>query len=391
MAPYCQAYNFTGESGANENATDWLAALETNIQSSMTNRQKVDLFQSKLLRGSPARKWFNKLPDEGHRQWNLVKREFESRWCTTTTPPSLVALISTDVPVSIPIPPTPDTLSAPATSTSNDFKTFGELCDLEDVLQFFDTVAGTQVGRNLQLLWDCAFAQGRCVERDYGDEMYLRGKAQGFKDGEKAARPAALEEGRLSGEANEKWLWEAAGHDINNLGCVGVKSPPTSEVGVQSETPHATTTVSSSTQTSTVSRLNSSVQASEPPPSLSQPQKAITKPLDWAEDAKSLPIISPPPLPVHQPRDLSVLRSPSSSPFSSLQHRSKRLTHYSHQSRRCHSHFSFNSFNSPHRNSFKPSQPHSHTKTYSHLNWESDPRLSDLSRSLKALGWIRAH
>ena len=27
----------------------------------------------------------------------------------------------------------------------------------------------------------------------------------------------------------------------------------------------------------------------------------------------------------------------------------------------------------------------------SRLNWESDPRLSDLSRSLKALGWIRAH
>jgi hypothetical protein len=27
----------------------------------------------------------------------------------------------------------------------------------------------------------------------------------------------------------------------------------------------------------------------------------------------------------------------------------------------------------------------------SHLNWESDPRLSDLSLSLKALGWIRPH
>ena len=250
MAPSRQTYNFTGESGANEDAADWLAALETNIRSSMTNREKVNLFQSKLLRGSPARKWFNKLPDEGHRRWDLVKKEFESSWCTTTSPPSLVALISTDVLVPIPIPPTPDILSAPATSTpstSINFETFGELCDLNDILQFFDAAASTQVGRNLQLLWDCAFAQGQSVQQDYGDEMYLRGKDHGFREAEEAVRPAAFEEGRLSGEANEKWLWEAAGHEINNLCCVGVKLPLTSEVGVQSETPHATT-VSSSTQ-----------------------------------------------------------------------------------------------------------------------------------------------
>jgi hypothetical protein len=403
MAPSHQAYNFTGESGANEDAANWLAALETNIHSSMTNREKVNLFQSKLLRGSPARKWFNKLPDEGHRRWDLVKREFESSWCTTTTPPgppSLIALISTDVTVSTSFPLAPNILSAPDTSmpsTSINFETFGELCDLNDILQFLDAVAATQVGKNLQLLWDCAFAQGRSVEQDYGEEMYLRGKAHGFREAEEAARPAALEEGRLSGEANEKWLWEAAGHNIDNLGCVGVRSPPTSEVGVQSETPHVTT-VSSSTQTtlinvnaqtSTTSHLDTSVQALEPPSSPNRPQKTSAAPLDWAEDANTLPIIPPSPSP-RQPRDLSVLRSSSSSPFSSLQHRSKRFSHYSHQSRRRHSHSHFNSFNSLHRTSFKPFQSHSHTQTHSHLNWESDPRLSDLSRSLKALGWIRA-
>jgi hypothetical protein len=110
--------------------------------------------------------------------------------------------------------------------------------------------------------------------------------------------------------------------------------------------------------------------------------------LDWADDATSLPTQIPlSPLP---PRDLSGLRSSKSNPFSSLQYRSKRFSHYSHQPRRRHSRFNFNSFYSPHRNSFQPSQPYFHSKTHSHLNWESDPRLSDLSRSLKALGWIRA-
>jgi hypothetical protein len=135
--------------------------------------------------------------------------------------------------------------------------------------------------------------------------------------------------------------------------------------------------------------VDESTQTPEPPPPAVPPQMLNLPPLNWADDSnKSLPITPLPPL-LHQPRDLSVLRSQSSSsPFSSLQHRSKRFNHYSHQSRRRHSRFNFNSFYSPHHISF---QPHSRTKTHSHLNWESDPRLSDLSRSLKALGWIRAH
>ena len=31
MAPYRRAYNFTSEPDANEDAADWLSALETNI------------------------------------------------------------------------------------------------------------------------------------------------------------------------------------------------------------------------------------------------------------------------------------------------------------------------------------------------------------------------
>ena len=112
--------------------------------------------------------------------------------------------------------------------------------------------------------------------------------------------------------------------------------------------------------------------------------------LDWAEDAKSLPTIPLPPS-LYPPCDLSVLRSSSSSPFSSLQHCSKCFTHYFHLSRHCHSHFNSNPFYTSHYNSFKQFQPYFYTKTYPHLNWESDPWLSDPSLSLKALGWIHAH
>ena len=108
-----------------------------------------------------------------------------------------------------------------------------------------------------------------------------------------------------------------------------------------------------------------------------------------ADDANTLLIIPPSPSP-HQPCDLLVLCSYSSSPFSSLQHHLKNCTKKTHQSHCCHSYFNSNSSYSSHHVSFKPLQSYSHTKKYSQLNWECDPHLSDLSHSLKALGWICA-
>ena len=151
------------------------------------------------------------------------------------------------------------------------------------------------------------------------------------------------------------------------ISCINVSVQTAIEAPIQSLMLHD----DESTQTSIVSCINTSVQASEPSgpsPSPSQPQKTSAAPLDWAEDANTLPIIPLSSSP-HQPHDLSVLRSSSSFPFSSLQHRSKCFSHYSRQPHR-HSHSNFNSFYTPHHISFKP---HSHTKTYSHLNWESDP------------------
>jgi len=73
MAPYRQTYNFTGEPDANEDAAGWLSALETNIYSCMSDREKVELFSSKLWCGSPAKEWYNKLPDEAHQLWRSAK------------------------------------------------------------------------------------------------------------------------------------------------------------------------------------------------------------------------------------------------------------------------------------------------------------------------------
>jgi len=267
-------------------------------------------------------------------------------------------------------------------STSIDFETFIELADLDDVLRFCDAVASIQEGRNLKLLWDRAFEagldQGRNEERDLKDEMYLRGKAMGNKEAEEAASRNEIDlyrHGIDEGRTKEQSEWTSAGHGPHCFSPVAILS----DEGVQTNfEPPITATCDASSQTIPL------------PNPVSDPIHTTSSlSFNWADEATSPPIqVWPSPLP---PRDFSDLRSSKPNPFSSLQHRSRRFFHCSHKSRHRHSHSNFNSFYSPNRNSFKPSQPSFYTKTHSHLNWESDPRLSDLSRSLKALGWIRAH
>jgi hypothetical protein len=284
-------------------------------------------------------------------------------------------------------------------STCINFETFIDLANLDDVLRFCDAVASTQEGRNLKLLWDRAFEagldQGRTEEREWRDEMYLRGKAQGKKEAEEAASSAEIDlylHGMEKGRTEERTEWTSVGHGPHCLSPIAVLSDQTVQTDLEPITATCDVSIQSADHVDDLvipPHVEASIQATETLPSPSQPHKTSMAPLDWAEDTNSLPITPLPPS-LHQPRDLSVLRSSSSSPFSSLQQRSKRFTRYSHQPRRRHSHFNSNSFYLPHSNSYQPFQPHSHTKTYSQLNWESDPRLSDLSRSLRALGWIRA-
>jgi hypothetical protein len=268
------------------------------------------------------------------------------------------------------------------------------LADLSDIKRFFEAVESSQESFNLKVFWGRAFAEGRKVGQK---EEYDRGFNAGYNEGYSDACEKDYEAGLA---ANTSVSTTEIGTQVDlppSPTCIDISVQTTVNAPIQNL--NSTLYGDVSTQTSADpnpiipphnAHVDASIQDAEPSPPVILPQKMSPSPLDWAEDAKSLPITPIPPSP-RQPRDLSVLRSPSSSsPFSSLQHRSKRFTRHSHQSRHYRSHFNFNSSYSPHIPFKPPSRSHFHTKTNSHLNWESDPRLSDLSRSLKALGWIRA-
>ena len=293
-------------------------------------------------------------------------------------------------PTNTPSPTSPVTI----TVIPFDFDFFIQNADMIVIHNFLAAVSPIPAsdGRNLKLLWKRAYEEGQSHGLDEGLSKCSEEYARGHKVGcEMAAtyfdvgREQGMEDGEEHGQEVEHQTWLLSGHDAGQ--CTPTSKPRSfMSTALQTDDPIITPTqshIAVSTQTSIIFHIDTSVQASELLSSPSQSQKM--SPFDWAEDANLLPI-TPPPVP-RQPCDLSVLRSSSSSPFSSLQHCSKRFTHYSCQPRR--HHFHTNSFYSPCCNLFKPSQPHFHTKMYSHLNWESNPRLSDLSRSLKALGWIR--
>ena len=136
----------------------------------------------------------------------------------------------------------------------------------------------------------------------------------------------------------------------------------------------------------------------EPTPNPTCITSPLSPPLNWADDAASLPISSLPILSSRSaPRDLSVLRSLTPKPFSSLQHRNKRSqAHHSQHFRNSRPflipHCCFpppRFFSTP----FRSAQvyPH-HTPRFpspSALNWDGDPRLFELSQALNALGWVR--
>jgi hypothetical protein len=317
----------------------------------------------------------------------------------STAEPAVRTAQSPDI-MSLPVQTTDSTSTlqtSRATSLpSIDFETFIELADLDDVLRFCNAVASTQ-GRNLKLLWDRAFEaglnQGRAEERDLRDEAYLQGKAMGIKQAEEAARCAEIDlysHGIEKGRAEERFEWTSIGHGLHCLSPVAILSDQIIQTDL--EPPILPLTTDSSVQTTSSSSLSISTQTesiSEPP----IPTTITSAPLNWADDPVPFPSQVSPTL---LPRDFSGFRSSNPNPFSSLRHRSKRFTRYSRQSRHTHNfEFSCPSYRSR-RAPLYPSHSYPHAccrppafTSTSHLNWESDPRLSDLSRSLKALGWIR--
>ena len=104
----------------------------------------------------------------------------------------------------------------------------------------------------------------------------------------------------------ERQAWLSSGHGVGQ--CAPITKPQSfvstvlqtddpiiasagsSDSNIQPTCTHLHTSVSTQTSTNSKSHLDTLIQATEPPPSLSHPQKASAAPLDWAEDTESLPI-----------------------------------------------------------------------------------------------------
>ena len=381
---YRRAYNFTGEPSANEDAADWLAALETNIYSSMTNREKVDLFYSKLFKGSPAKKWFNKLPNEGHRRWHVVKQEFESRWCTTTSP-SLIAHISADVPVSITIPTTPNISPPPSTTTSEleSFHTFIRLADFETINLFLTTATSSSGSENLRALWDRAFKEGyeRCreelkVQHEETIQQTLADISEQQQEWHDEQFVEAFTLGRTTGIQNECEYRDSVQASKVNIGIQITPTTATSFIQtiIPFIPPPSTATISTQTEPQ-ISTVSKSIPFPIPIPEPLIPATISSTPFDWANDAATLPII--PTIPPKMPRDLSGLRSSSKNPFSSL----RRRHHHSKNQK---------NLSSCRYTQFQPAHPlpcHTPPLLNNSLDWHRDPSLFELSRVLRTLGW----
>jgi len=306
-----------------------------------------------------------------------------------------------------------DDNSSPASATRIAFREFIQLANLDDVADFIDAAASTSDGGNLKLLWKRAFEEGLRV----GRQLYV-----GAVNKLNEAHNGGYEEGYNEGRRDEQMDWI-----IDSQGLHGDQPPSCEDSSTQTEPPSLVDASASTSDTDTAINEPTPTPINPPPPTilvitvdsgtqtqndddsptlppvipiapvLKPPPKMEPHPqpspahFDWANDAASLPILprNPP------PRDLSVLRSSSQQPFSSLQRRNKKSKKHFSQPFRCHHSSSvphqknFQARYLPFRSSSAPFVPAPRSRSPSTLNWEDDPQLSDLSRALRALGWIR--
>src|SRR5271168_5272576 len=140
-----------------------------------------------------------------------------------------------------------------------------------------------------------------------------------------------------------------------------------------------------------------------PPLTVSSPNlpfstKNNAKPLNWSDEpcffnpGKSSTHSHSPPPAKFTPRDFSALRSGSGNPWKSIQDQKGRRQRYTNRRPRLRQ-FSYrpcpvctSSFH--HHHHLPPTAPAFPTNIAS-LDWDRDPRLSDLGHTLKALGWVR--
>lgn len=205
--------------------------------------------------------------------------------------------------------------------------------------------------------WTSAATQhGLWLPDEMEKECEKRNKEQWKKHGIES-----LKRGLEAGADKERKRWEAAGHVLDSL------SPCTAGHIVEEHI--ATPIVPARTFADAVVVTELAFIRPEPP-------------FNWADYAFER---TPPAPPAKPPRDYSILSSSVPRPFGSLQRRTKRShTRYPPPQ-------SFNNRHQCHSSTFT-----SHRQRQYHLqipetslDWQADPRLSDLSIALEHLGWVR--
>lgn len=271
--------------------------------------------------------------------------------------------------------------------------------------------------------WHKGYEAGREWERKEIEEKYDGRWYEAYRQGEDAGR------------AEERDEWIISSHSLNEGKCISqatcnaevqtslsapntLISTATSNIAVQASfatSPETLDTWNVGTQTTPMSTLDTAVQTpSATMPTLVNQETQVESPplVNWADEADAalyvLPAASTESTTAKShPRDIFVLSSGSRRPFGTLQRRSRRLHHiprtpqqhpfirrvnYCNQPIVTHRHPSGISDDKPVFIVHLPSQPRTvlpvHLPTL-RLDWDRDPRLFDLSKALRSLGWIR--
>ncbi|KAJ6457828.1 hypothetical protein C8R47DRAFT_1227242 [Mycena vitilis] len=255
--------------------------------------------------------------------------------------------------------------------------------------------------------------------RDGKQDGRKAGKLQGLKEGELIGFEKGLTEGLSEG----KRLGFVAGRDFGEKRAAKLSKPPIPDrvlVDVGTDSPvdaasllHPSSTPAVASPSTAIARTTVASAAPSPAlswaslriyaPDLSPPIHASTQtkalsdtappsiapsaPFIWSDEACTTPAHMASPLPPPVPRDFSILCSASTplTPFSTLQrrsHRKKKSARLPCRSASCSAPSRFPPASAP---AYRPRSA-SATAT---LDWDHDPRLTDLSRALRSLGWDR--
>ncbi|KAJ6482026.1 hypothetical protein DFH09DRAFT_1213555 [Mycena vulgaris] len=278
-------------------------------------------------------------------------------------------------------------------------------------------------------VWQCALNVG-----------FMAGRSLASKAAHKAGEAAGLEKGKVEGLSEGKRLGFVAGRDFGEkqamklsktpvpgrvLVDVGTDSPVTEpalsipppgtpiNVSVPTDAPHATAIPPAAPRpppnwadesfriyapdpTSRSASSPALVSTPSNPPTAVIPPTAPSAPFNWA-DEPAVPLVPDTPLPPPPPaRDFSALRSDVTSltPFSTLRHRAHRTQKSSRAPRRsAMPATSFRRHSDARASVPRPSTPFFAPKAFTRaayvLDWDRDPRLSELSRVLRSMGWAR--